>query len=61
MKRHKKSIEEQNESLLVHGDDTEVSCEVHNFHSTFGKLSDVAKIALLNGLDQEGDICLLSE
>lgn len=59
--KKKPSIEEQNELLLTEGDESDVYCETHNFRTTFGQLNSIGQLALLSGLDQVGDKCILQE
>lgn len=48
-----------NKALLTEGDDTLVECREHNVKCRFGDLSPIAQLAVLSGLDQRGDVCIM--
>jgi len=61
MQTSEQKMIESNAALLIHGDDTEVVCHEHNVTKRWGDLDSMTQLAILAGLDVEGDRCIMQE
>ena len=46
---------------LIKSDDSEVVCHEHNITKRWGDLSPISQLAVLAGLDIEGDKCIMED
>lgn len=44
---------------LVQDDNTEIVCESHHITRRWGDLDSITQLAILNGWDVEGDVCVM--
>lgn len=49
----------RNRKLLTKGDDSEIECSEHNCKKRWGDLDPLTQLAVLAGLDIEGDTCIM--
>jgi hypothetical protein len=50
-----------NTALLVHGDDTIITCDVHGLTKRWGDIPSLGQIGVLAGLDTVADLpCIMS-
>lgn len=57
---NEEKVIQANRKLLIHGDDTRVNCIEHNCSARFGDLDYITQLAVLNGWDVKGPVCIMT-